>query len=99
MNPSTVRADANDQVKVSRPAKPPSPVGSDAPNRWLTTDPPDDIDALRSSSSLGHRTRSSRRRRGSFRIGVVPMMITIVVLGGLAAWQLGLLRFRDLTYS
>lgn len=90
VNPSVVRADANRQVKVGPAAEPPSPLGSDAPNRWLTTDPPDDIDALRSSSSLGYRTRSSRRRRGNFRIGVVPVMITIVILGGLAAWQLGL---------
>ena len=91
VNPSAVRADADGRVKVGPAAEPPSPVGSNSPNRWLTTDPPDDIDALRSSSSLGHRTRSSRRRRGSFRIGAVPAMITIVILGGLAAWQLGLL--------
>jgi outer membrane protein OmpA-like peptidoglycan-associated protein len=85
------KAEANGQAKAQPNQKPQPPVGSDAPNRWLTTDPPDDIDALRSSSSLGHRTGSSRRRRSRFRIGLVPMVVTIALLAGLAVWQLGLL--------
>lgn len=71
--------------------RPLPPVGSDAPNRWLTSDPPGDIDALRSTSSLGHRTRPTRGARTRFRIGVVPMIAFIVAGAALAAWQMGLL--------
>ena len=83
------KADPNGGKPSAGSSTPPPPVGSDAPNRWLTTDPPDDIDALRSSSSLGHRTGPSRRRRSSFRIGVVPILVAIVLAAGVAVWQLG----------
>lgn len=83
--------DAAERLGNGPASNPPPPVGSDAPNRWLTTDPPDDIDALRSSSSLGHRTRTSRRRRGGLRIVVAPLVAVVLVLGGVAAWQLGFL--------
>jgi outer membrane protein OmpA-like peptidoglycan-associated protein len=63
-------------------------VGSDAPNRWLTSDPPGDIDALRSSSSLGHRQLPKRSR---FRIGAMPLLAVIVALAALAVGQMGLL--------
>ncbi len=71
-----------------RGTKPPPAVGSDAPNRWLTTDPPGDINALRSSSSLGHRPHP---KRNGFRVGTAPLLAVIVLLGVLAVWQTGLM--------
>ena len=72
-----------------RGEKPPPAVGSDAPNRWLTTDPPGDINALRSSSSLGH--RHPHAKRNGFRIGTTSLLVAIILLGSLTVWQLGLL--------
>jgi len=77
---------ATGQAPATSQPKPPPPVGSDVPNRWLTSDPPGDIDALRSSSSLGHRQLPKRDRSR-----VVPILLAVVVLAGLAVWQLGLL--------
>ena len=66
----------------------PPPVGSDAPNRWLTSAPPGDIDALRSSSSLGHRALP-KRNRVRFRVPV--LLVAVAAAAGVLAWQLGLL--------
>ena len=86
--PPARKPGAFEPLPRKRGTKPPSAVGSDAPNRWLTTDPPGDINALRSSSSLGHRPHA---QRSGFRIGTMPLLVVIVVLAGLAVWQTGLL--------
>lgn len=86
--PSARKPGAFEPLPRKRGAKPPPAVGSDAPNRWLTTDPPGDINALRSSSSLGHRPHP---KRSGFRIGTIPLLAVIVVLSALAVWQTGLL--------
>jgi outer membrane protein OmpA-like peptidoglycan-associated protein len=55
----------------------------------LTTDPPEEIDALRSTSSLSHRARVSRRRRSRFRRTVTALVAVLVLGGGITAWQMG----------
>lgn len=86
--PSARKPGAFEPLPRKRGAKPPPAVGSDAPNRWLTTDPPGDINALRSSSSLGHRPHP---KRSGLQIGTIPLLAVIVVLSALAVWQTGLL--------
>jgi len=86
--PSAAGSSSAEPAPKKRETKPPPAVGSDAPNRWLTTDPPGDISALRSSSSLGHRQLPTSE---GFRIGLLPLMAVIVALAALALWQLGLL--------
>ena len=81
LEPST---GANETAPTGNQPEPLPPVGSDAPNRWLISDPPGDIDALRSSSSRPHRPIP---RRGRFRI--MPLLLAVVILAGVAAWQLG----------
>lgn len=68
-------------------------MGSDAPNRWLTSSPPGDIDALRSSSSLSHRSLPKRRRGGWLRVVSLALVIALLAVGGVALWQLGLFEF------
>jgi outer membrane protein OmpA-like peptidoglycan-associated protein len=52
----------------------------------LTSDPPGEINALRSSSSRGHRPLPNR---GGLRIGTTPLLAIIVVLAAVAIVQAG----------
>ena len=84
--PSARKPGAFEPLPRKRGTRPPPAVGSDAPNRWLTTDPPGEINALRSSSSLGHRPLP--KRSGS-RLGTAPLLAVIVVLAAVTVWQAG----------
>lgn len=88
--PSAAKSGTPEPAPRKRGEQIPPAVGSDAPNRWLTTDPPGDIDALRSSSHLGHRQLPPRDR---FRFGTTPLLVIIAALAALAIWQAGLLDF------
>jgi outer membrane protein OmpA-like peptidoglycan-associated protein len=55
----------------------------------LTTDPPDDIDALRSTSSLGHRALPER---GRWRGRAALLLFAVTGIVAVTVWQMGLLE-------
>lgn len=93
-NPTGARYVGSDPPRLDVPNASPSPSADSPgpasstperglpPGRWLTTEPPDDIDALRSTSTRGRR-RASRRGLG------FPLVVATLTIAALTTWQLG----------